>query len=148
MARPCAFPAFGFSKVAGATIHRGLNDHQEELELSLAVANVQPTGAVALAAPFLVLGPRSDAGGASFPIGFVRCASNDAGAALACGDLGALAIDLVHGIRDGSAARANRHGLWFLASSLTRFGGGFGVGHGCTQAVQMLGIRFVRVEAD
>ncbi len=120
----------------------------EGFVLPLSVADVEPAGAVALAASFLILGSCSDAGGASLPIGFVRCASNDAGAALACGDLGALAIDLVHGVRDGPAPRANRHGLWFLASSLVRFGVRFGFEHGCTQTVQMLGIRFVRVEAD
>ncbi len=134
--------------MGGGTIYCAFNDQQEARDLSLAVTDVKPARAVALAAPFLILGSGGHAGGASLPIGLVRCASNDAGAALACGDLGALAIDLVHGVRDGSAARANRHGLWFLASSLVRFGGSFGVEHGCTQAVQMLGIRFVRVEAD
>src|SRR5215467_12629375 len=105
------------------------------MHLPLAVADVQPAGAIALAAPFLIFGSSGNAGGASLPIGLVRCASNDTGAALAHGDLRALAINLVHGVRDGSAARANGHGLWFLARSLVQLRGGFSVEHGCSQSV-------------
>src|SRR6266581_3819794 len=97
--------------------------------LSLAVADVEPAGAVALAAPSLILVSRTQAGGTGFPIGFVQCASIHAGAALACGDLYALAIDQVRGVRDGPAAGADSHGLWFLVRSLV----GILVRHGCAQ---------------
>jgi hypothetical protein len=82
--------------------------------LPLAVPDVQPAGAIALAAPFLIRGSRSQAGGAGLPIGLVRRASNDASAALARGHLCALAIDHLRRVRDSAAAGTDSHGLWFL----------------------------------
>ena len=114
----------------------------------LAIADVQPAGAVTLPAPLFILGSGRDAGGASFPIGIVRSAPDDARAPLACSQLGTLPIDHLRGIRDGPAPRTNCHGLWLLAGSFIRFGVWFALEHGCiqAQAVPMLGIRSVQVE--
>src|SRR5260370_2204593 len=80
----------------------------------LTLADVEPAGAVALPARFLILGSRSLASRAGLPIGLVRRASNDASAALARGDLRTLAIDHLRRVRDGPATGAHSHGLWFL----------------------------------
>lgn len=82
--------------------------------LALAVADVKPAGAIAWPARFLILGTRSQASRAGLPIGFVRRASNHASAARARGDLRTLATDHLRRVRDGPAAGADSHGLWFL----------------------------------
>src|SRR5437588_545666 len=87
--------------------------------LPLAVADVQPAGAVALAARFLISRASSQAGRASLPVGFVLSAANDAGAALASRDLQTLAVDHLRGIGHSAAARAHRRGLGFLSASLS-----------------------------
>ena len=86
----------------------------------LASAYVQPTSPVTLPAPFLIPGARTQAAGASFPIGFVWCASNDARAALAQRHLHALAVDLLLRVRDRPAPRTHSYRLRFLISSLFR----------------------------
>jgi hypothetical protein len=60
---------------------------------SPAAANIQPTCAIALPAPFLIPMARTQTGGAGFPIGLAERASIHARAPLACGDLRTLAID-------------------------------------------------------
>src|SRR6516162_6603332 len=53
--------------------------------------------------------------GAGLPVGFVRGAANDAGAALPRSYLRALlTIHHLRGVGNGSAASADRHRLWFL----------------------------------
>ena len=81
------------------------------LGLAVTISGVEPAGAVALAAGFLVAGAGGEAGGAFFPVDLGNTA-NDARAALAGGDLAALAANHFCGVGDGSAARANGNGLW------------------------------------
>ena len=83
--------------------------------LSLAVADIEPAGAIALAASFLIFGPRGQAGGAGLPIDCVEGASIHSGAPLPRHNLCALPVDLVRGVGDGAAAGADGHGLCFLA---------------------------------
>src|SRR5437660_2488653 len=91
--------------------------------LPLAVADVQPAGAVALAARFLISRTSSQTGRASLRVGFVLSAANDAGAALASRDLQALAVDHLRGIGHSAAARAHRHGLRFLSLRCSSWSG-------------------------
>lgn len=84
------------------------------MRLPLAVAEKEPTSAVALPAPFLIPGTRSQAGGASLPIGLAQGAAVHAGAPFVHDNLRALAVDLVHGVRNSAAASAHGNGSWFL----------------------------------
>lgn len=81
------------------------------MDLALAVGEVEPAGAVTLAAGFLVAGPGSEAGWALLPVYFCH-AANHARAALPGSDLAALAANHFRRVGDGSAARANGNGLW------------------------------------
>ena len=80
--------------------------------LAATISGVQPSGAVALAAGFLVAGTGGEAGGAFFPVDFGH-AANDARAALPGGDLRALTANHFRGVRHGSTAGAYGGRLWF-----------------------------------
>jgi hypothetical protein len=69
------------------------NPRSGRYRLAPAVADIEPAGAIALAAPFLILVSRSQASGAGFPICLVERTSIHAGTALARSDLRTLAID-------------------------------------------------------
>ena len=99
-------------------------------KLSLAITDVQPAGAIALPARFFISCPGTQTGRATFPVGFVCSAANDAGAPLAHNRLRALATDHLRRVRHGPTARANGHRLWFLVKSLFRVGFRCLVGHG------------------
>src|SRR5690348_9483393 len=78
---------------------------------AFAVADIHPAGAVALPARFFVSGPRSQAGRACLPIGFVCGTANDTGAALAGCDLRTLAADQLSGVGNGPATGTDGHRL-------------------------------------
>lgn len=80
--------------------------------LPLAVAGIKPAGAVTLAARELASLAGAFAGGACLPIELVGGAADYAGAALADGQLSALAADHFRRIGEGSAAGAYGNRLW------------------------------------
>lgn len=90
------------------------------LRSAFPIANVEPTGAVTLSTRKLAVLSRGLTDGTNLPIRFVWRTANDARAALANGDLRALAADHFRGIREGSAARTYGYRLWFLLSRLGR----------------------------
>ena len=92
--------------------------------LSLAVAHVDPTGAITLAAGELAVLARSFAGRARLPIELVGGTADYAGATLANSHLVALTADHFRGVRDGSTAGANGNRLWLQFSFLLRHGRG------------------------
>lgn len=81
--------------------------------LTLAVANVEPTRAVTLAAREFGVLARAIAGGARLPIERVGGTADYAGAALPDSHLGTLTTDHFRGVGNGSAARANGNRLRF-----------------------------------
>ena len=82
--------------------------------LAFPISDVQPAGAVALAARHLAVLPCGLAGRTNLPVGLVRRTANHAGATLADGDLGALTVNHLRRVGDGPTAGAHGHGLRFL----------------------------------
>ena len=84
------------------------------MDLLFTVADAEPASAITLATRFLIANSGSQTGGACLPVDFCHTANN-ARAALSGGDLRTLPANHFRGVGDGSAARADGHGLWFLA---------------------------------
>ena len=88
------------------------------LTLAFPVADVQPAGTVALAARHLAVLPTGLARWTNLPVGLVRRTANHSGTPFADSNLGALTVNHLRGVGNGSAAGAYGHGLWLEFSFL------------------------------